>query len=352
MKHTSKTPPCSKSLEEILSEYDYDIPTHLIAQHPASPRDHARLLVYNKESGEISHDRFLHLSKYLPPKSVLVLNNTKVIPARLCVSKETGGKVELLYVFRKGTQLCFLSNKKLFLKEKLFVNKKNFFIVKMQNGKYWHCKPSFDPNKIIPFLEKYGKTPLPPYIKHSTLSSTESKKKYQSVFAKIAGSVAAPTASLHFTPRLLHALKTQGHSIVFVTLHVGLGTFAPLEDGNVRLGKLHEEWYSIDQKTDAILRTAKKNRRLIIAVGTTATRTLESAYGKRKKLEGTTDLFIREGYMFNFIDGLITNFHVPKSSLMMLVAALVGRKTLMRLYKTALRKEYMFFSFGDGMLII
>ena len=203
-------------------------------------------------------------------------------------------------------------------------------------------------------FEKYGNAPIPPYIKHTPLSSAELKKQYQTVFAKNSGSIAAPTASLDFTKRLLEKLRKTGISTQFVTLHVGLGTFAPLTEENITQGKLHKERYAIDSKTAAFLNRAKKEGRPIIAVGTTAVRALETASdkkGKLAKLSGETDIFIREGYRFRFTDGIITNFHVPRSSLLMLVSAFVGRERLFELYRKAMKKKFSFFSFGDGMLL-
>ena len=223
-----------------------------------------------------------------------------------------------------------------------------------KSGQFYFFKPSFPLFQVAEILKKYGATPLPPYIKHSPLTEKQKREQYQSVFAKTGLSVAAPTASLHFTKRLIGKLKKQGIGIAFVRLDVGLGTFAPLKEENIKSGKLHKEFYQIDKATAGFLNKAKQQGRPIIAVGTTAVRTLETSANKSgiKKLSGNTDLFISLGYKFKFVDGLITNFHVPKSSLLMLVAALVGIKNLLVLYQQALNKRFRFFSFGDGMLIL
>lgn len=341
--------------KNFLPNYDYSLPPQLIAQKPVSPRDSGRMLVYSRKSGEIKFDRFINLPKYLPSRAVLVFNQTKVIPARLVVQKETGGKAEILYVKTKGNTVYALSNKFLLPGTKLFFKRKLLFIVKQKKGKEYLLKPAFPVQKLSSVLLRHGKTPIPPYIKNTPLSEKALRKEYQSVFAKHNGSIAAPTASLHFTKRLLQKLKREGFDIAFVTLHVNLGTFAPLTENQLTEGKLHEEFYEIDSKTARFLNQAKKEGRSIIVVGTTVVRTLESASGAKsalRKLSSSTDLFIQEGYQFRFVDGIITNFHVPRSSLMMLISAFVGRKTLLTMYQNAIKKKLKFFSFGDGMLIV
>lgn len=233
------------------------------------------------------------------------------------------------------------------------MNGKPAFKVLGRDGKYLLLSPLFR-GSLRAVLEKHGDAPLPPYIKNSPLSKREQRQQYQTVFAKTPGSIAAPTASLHFTPRLLKSLKKAGIETAFVTLHVGLGTFAPLTAEHLKSGTLHEEEWFIDKKTAAQIERAKKEGRPVIPVGTTALRTLESAAAGRaiKKLRGKTNLFIREGYNFKIADGLITNFHVPKSSLLMLVAAFAGRKKIQTTYRHAIKHGYRFFSFGDGMLIL
>ncbi|MCX6735548.1 MAG: tRNA preQ1(34) S-adenosylmethionine ribosyltransferase-isomerase QueA [Candidatus Parcubacteria bacterium] len=351
-----------KSLEETLAEYDYEFDSALIAAEPASPRDSAKLLVYNRETGERFFDTFANIGKYLPKGAILVLNDTKVFPARLHVKKKTGGKVEVFYVGEKEGNILAITNHFLEVGEKVFLTDKVFFEALGKEDKIYTLKPSFLIKDVQKIFMKYGETPIPPYIKNTKLSETQLREKYQTVFAKNTGSVAAPTASLHFTNRLLAKLKKRGIQIEFVTLHVNLGTFAPLTEEALKTGKLHKEWYEIPEKTAKALIKAKKEDRPIIAVGTTTVRTLEQwAQNNYTGLpcvhrvvlcnSGETRLFIRPGDKFKFIDGMITNFHVPKSSLLMLVSAFVGREKLFELYQEAMQKDFRFFSFGDGMLL-
>lgn len=340
--------------QKLLNQYDYDFPAKLIAQAPATPREAARLLVYDRKTKKISHDTFKNLTEHLPKNSVLVFNQTKVIPARLTVTKPTGGQARLLYISHDDKYLKVLSDHKLHSILPLYWSDKKLFTVVKQEGQFYFLKPNFPIKNIYKVLEKYGQTPLPPYIKNSPLKGKKLRDQYQTVFAKTLGSVAAPTASLHFTKSLMAKLKKAGIDTVFVTLHVGLGTFAPLTENQAKTGKLHSEYYNIDKKVAKLLNKAKKDGKPIISVGTTVTRTLESASensGQLTKLSGNTDLFIRPPYKFKFISGMITNFHVPKSSLMMLVGSLVGRPKLLDIYKLAIKKSYRLFSFGDGMLI-
>lgn len=341
-------------LNNSLKKYNYSLPDDQIAQKPASPRDSAKLLVYDRKLKTVNFDTFANLPKYLPKNSILVFNNTKVLPARLTVTKLTGGKAKILYTETKNDLLEFISDRKLDIDSRVYLTPKTYFTVKNQYKNFYYLKPSFPIRDIFRVLKRYGRTPIPPYIKHSPLTETKLRQEYQTIFASKKGSVAAPTASLHFTKRLLIKLKKSGVKTAFVTLHVGLGTFAPLTKETIRNGKLHTEYYSIDKKAASFIYEAKKNGAKIIAVGTTVTRTLESATNSKGKIvngKSETRLFIKEGYKFKFIDGMITNFHVPKSSLLMLVSALVGRKKILDLYKTAIKNKLRFFSFGDGMLI-
>ncbi|MEK7481417.1 MAG: tRNA preQ1(34) S-adenosylmethionine ribosyltransferase-isomerase QueA [Patescibacteria group bacterium] len=340
-------------LETVLKQYDYTVPASLIAQAPASPRDSARLLVYVRKTGAIQHDTFRHLTNYLPPRAVLVFNETKVIPARFTVRKPTGGKAVLLYVRTEGKEIIAMADRPLPVGETVTLAPRVRFRVVSQE-KYARLAPLFSIARLPKVLERYGVTPIPPYIKHTPLSERALREKYQTVFARRRGSVAAPTASLHFTKRLLRDLKKAGHDIVFVTLHVNLGTFAPVKEEHWRRGKLHEEWYDIPRAAAVALNRAKKSGRPIVAVGTTVARTLESAAqnGCVRAGRRTTDLFIRPGYRFAFVDHLITNFHVPQSSLLMLVSAFASRKKILELYQKAMKKRFHFFSFGDGMLMV
>ncbi len=317
----------------LLEDYDYNFPKDLIAQKPVSPRDAARLFVYNRKSGEVTHDTFKNLAKYLPEDSVLVFNQTKVIPARFEVVKESGGHATLLYLDKVEGEWKVMSDRKLTVGSKVKISNYEFLISKQEEQFYF-----LRGKNLLRLLEKYGKAPTPPYIKRQG-----TRTEYQTIFAKTLGSVAAPTASLHFTAALMKKIKYKE----FITLHVGLGTFAPLTEEQLQSGTLHEEQYEIDAKTWARIMKAKKEGRPIIPVGTTSLRALESGPGKHR-----TSLFIQPGYKFKIADGLITNFHVPKSSLMMLVSALIGREKLMSLYQEAIAKQYRLFSFGDGMLIL
>ena len=361
-------------LEKLLKQYDYQLPKQLVAQSPAKPRDEARLLIYSKGDKNPRFDTFKNLAKHLPKNSVLVFNQTKVWPARLITQKVSadpfdsaqgrpehsrgGGKVELLYISHDKNHIKVLANKKLPIGTKVTVflgrEKQSPLQVVKKSNQFYYLKPAFPTSQIPNFLKKYGVTPLPPYIKHSPLTEKQKRKQYQSVFAKTGLSVAAPTASLHFTEKLMSRLKKRGIGIAFVNLDVGLGTFAPLKEENIKTGKLHREFYRIGKNTANFLNQAKKQGRPVIAVGTTATRTLEAAAKNLKltTLSGTTDLFIRPGYKFKFVDGLITNFHVPKSSLIMLVSAFIDREKLLAVYQQAINKHFRFFSFGDGMLIL
>lgn len=341
--------------ETYLSRYDYEFPEKLIANQPASPRDKARLLVYRKKENQIHYDTFSNLINYLPQNAILVFNQTKVIPARLFLKKETGGKVEVLFLDKTKNELKVISNLKLNLGAKLFLTNNIFFAVKAQEEKYYYLTPSFSIEKLESILEKYGFPPIPPYIKNIKLSRKALKEKYQSVFAKNKGAIAAPTASLHFTKRLIKKIRKSGIKIYFVTLHVGLGTFAPLTEEQLKSRKLHREYYEIDRKTADYLNYAKRQGKPIIAVGSTTLRALESAsnkMGELRKLSGETELFIKENYKLRFVKNLVTNFHVPKSSLLILLSAIIPRKRLMELYNMAIQQEFRLFSFGDGMLIL
>lgn len=340
----------------ILAKYDYLVPAEAIAQKPASPRDSSKFLVYDRASDKRMFDVFANLPCYLPKKAVLVFNETKVIPARMVLRKETGGKAVIIFIEKSGGNLIkVMSDRALRVGSRLELAKRIFFEVIKQEGKFYFLRPLFSMRDFPRILARYGITPIPPYIKKSPLSEDELRKKYQTVFARKTGSIAAPTASLHFTKRLMNKIKKAGASVKFVTLHVNLGTFAPLNKDHLEKGRLHEEFYSIGEQTARFLNKAKRERRPIIAVGTTVVRTLESAAdnsGKLAKLSGKTDLFIREGYKFKFVDQLITNFHVPRSSLLMLVSAFVPRKALLDIYSEAIARKFRLFSFGDGMYIM
>lgn len=343
----------STNFEHLLATYDYSVPPEAIAQAPVNPRDSAKLLVYDRASGKVAIDIFRNLAHHLPPQAVLVLNDTKVVPARLRLVRENGSTVEILYVRTDGGKIIALANKKLRPATALFHNNEQLFTVVAQVGKEYRLQPTFPIAEIFDVLDHVGIMPLPPYIKHSPLSPAQAREEYQTVFAHHPGSIAAPTASLHFTPELLAQLPTQGFSLAYLTLHVNLGTFAPLAPQQIREGRLHEEALTVTAETAGQLERARHDGRPLLPVGTTALRTLETAINHNKitATQGMTDIFIQPGYTFKATDGLITNFHVPRSSLLMLVAALVGREKLLELYALALKNDFRFFSFGDAMLI-
>ncbi len=340
--------------EELLKGYEYPLPESRIALRPSRPRDAAKLLVYRRSDHSAAIDRFRNLDKHLSKDSVLVINDTKVIPARL-ITKLGRDKVELFYVGRAPRGILrFMANRPLEKGTVLRLASARFRILGRED-RWYRVKPSFPAKRIYAVLERLGRTPLPPYLEGSPLTEKRRREEYQAVFASEKGSVAAPTASLHFTARLLDKLEKKGIKIVHVTLHVNLGTFAPLGVEHVTAGKLHSEEYEIAAAAARELNAAKRAKRPIVAVGTTVCRALESAAsssGRIRAGKGETRLFIREPYRFRFADSLITNFHVPRSSLMMLVAALVGREKLLELYALALKKKMRFLSFGDGMAIL
>lgn len=334
--------------------YDFKAPAQLIATAPASPRDAARLLAYEPVSGRVDIETFRQLTSHLERGTVLVLNETKVIPARLVLTKPTGGLARVLYLRTVGREIEVLSDRKLAIGERLQLAAGKSFLVTGQSGSTFTLRPSFSLGQLQPVMDRLGQTPLPPYLRHTALTEAERRRGYQTIFARVRGSVAAPTASLHFSPRLLAALRRAGVELRLVTLHVGLGTFAPLTTPQLRSGELHAEQYQVPASTAAAINRARREGWPVVAVGTTVCRALESAADGRGRVRagrGETRLFIRPGYRFKVVDGLITNFHVPRSSLMMLVAALIGRAELLRLYQLAVRKGLRLFSFGDGMLV-
>lgn len=336
--------------------FDYKLPKELIAQTPLEKRDSSRLLVLDKNTGKMKHEHFNNIINYLHKGDVLVLNNTKVIPARLIgIKEETGAVIELLLLKDIGndTWEC-LSKPAKRLKIGTIISfgegiLKAEVVEKYDEG-ITHVKLIYD-GILMEILDKLGTMPLPPYI-HETLKD---KDRYQTVYAKFPGSAAAPTAGLHFTKELLKEIEQKGITICYVTLHVGLGTFRPVEEENVLEHKMHSEYYQMDQETAEILNKAKEENRRIIAVGTTSTRTLETIAGlnngKFIATSGNTEIFIYPGYQFKAIDCLITNFHLPKSTLVMLVSALASREIILNAYKEAVNDKYRFFSFGDAMFI-
>jgi S-adenosylmethionine:tRNA ribosyltransferase-isomerase len=298
---------------------------------------------------------FSEIGKFLPKNAILVLNETKVVPAKLQLTRITGGVATVLVLGIHNGCLRVLCNRRLHTDEHLSLNEQYQFILGQSEGKERLLRPQFPIDQLSTILDQFGSMPLPPYIKHSPLSDEELKREYQTVFAKDAGSIAAPTASLHFTTELLDQLEQSGIQIARVTLHVHLGTFAPLREEQWKEGRLHREKYHMPDETVVILNNAKKEGRPIVAVGTTVVRTLESSTNENGVIvrpNGETSLFIQESYRFHMVDGLITNFHVPRSSLLMLVAAFTGRETLMDLYREAIDQKMRFYSFGDAMMVV
>ena len=330
--------------------YDYAFPESLVAHEPASPRDAARLLAYQRETGEIEHATFAELPRFVEPGSLLVMNDTRVVPARFLARKETGGMVRILFIRERDGLVEALADRPLPIGSHVMAGDGSRIDVVGKEGSTYLLRPEFP--DFPAFLEAHGSMPLPPYIRTS-LSEKETSEQYQTVFAKNDGSAAAPTASLHFTEELLELLRANGVEVAYVTLHVGLGTFAPLTDEAVERGSLHHELYEIPEETARAIGQAKADGRKVIALGTTVARALESAArdgfapGARE-----TDLFIRPGYAFQVVNQLITNFHVPRSSLMQLVASLTGREELLRIYGEAIERQYRLFSFGDGMIVL
>lgn len=334
------------------SDFDYQLPETSIAQTPLEPRDSSRLLVLDRRMGELEHRVFNEIGDYLNPGDLLILNQTRVIPARIYARKPTGGKVELLLLRKRDdlTWECLVGGKGLRVGSVVTVNEgPQAEITKVLNGSERLVKFS---ESIEPYLPKVGNVPLPPYI-HEKLEDPE---RYQTVYAREPGSAAAPTAGLHFTPRLLDELKANDVKVAYVTLHVGLDTFAPVTEDDPEEHKIHTEWCELSKETaDAINKTKQAGGR-VIAVGTTSVRTLESAAGvSRDEIQtyiGPTDLFILPGYQFKVVDAMITNFHLPKSTLIMLVSAFAGREKILETYETAVKEGYRFYSFGDAMLIL
>jgi len=334
-----------------LSDYNYNLPKELIAKYPVEPRDSCRLMVLNRKDKSIKHTIFRNIGDYLEKGDLLVLNDTKVIPARLIGRKETGSKIEIFLLRELGENVWEALGKnikRLKLGQKVIFGN-DFYCELLEKSKDGKIKVKLFADNVKEAINKYGHIPLPPYI--SREDEEKDRQLYQTVFARKEGAVASPTAGLHFTEELLNQLKEKGINITYITLHVGLGTFKPIKVEDITKHKMHEEYYSIpDESLNLIKETKEKNKR-VIAVGTTVVRALES-YGKTGKKEGYSDIYIYPPFQFKIIDALITNFHLPKSTLLLLVSAFAGRDFIMRAYKEAIKNKYRFFSYGDAMLII
>ena len=339
-----------------VKDFYYDLPQELIAQDPLEDRSSSRLMVLDKITGEVEHRHFKDITEYLRPGDYLVINNTKVIPARLYGVKEgTEAKIEILLLKRKENDIWETLVKP---GKKCKIGTKIVFGEGILTGEVVDIVE--EGNRLIQFhyegifeeiLDRLGQMPLPPYITHQL----QDKNRYQTVYAKYDGSAAAPTAGLHFTPELLQQVRDMGVEIAEVTLHVGLGTFRPVKETDVLKHHMHSEFYKIEQSEADKINKAKKEGHRVIAVGTTSTRTLESAADENGFLtekSGWTEIFIYPGYQFKVIDALITNFHLPESTLVMLVSALAGREHVLAAYETAVEEKYRFFSFGDAMFIV
>lgn len=339
-----------------VKDFYYDLPQELIAQDPLEDRSSSRLMVLDKITGEVEHRHFKDITEYLRPGDCLVINNTKVIPARLYGVKEgTEAKIEILLLKRKENDIWETLVKP---GKKCKIGTKIVFGEGILTGEVIDIVE--EGNRLIQFhyegifeeiLDRLGQMPLPPYITHQL----QDKNRYQTVYAKYDGSAAAPTAGLHFTPELLQQVRDMGVEIAEVTLHVGLGTFRPVKESDVLKHHMHSEFYKIEQSEADKINKAKKEGHRVIAVGTTSTRTLESAADENGFLtekSGWTEIFIYPGYQFKVIDALITNFHLPESTLVMLVSALAGREHVLAAYETAVEEKYRFFSFGDAMFIV
>ena len=336
----------------LVTDFDYELPQELIAQHPMEPRDHSRLLVVDKHTGKLEHKHFYDLVDYLHAGDVLVFNDTRVIPARLHGTKDTGAHVEVFLLTRKNAtdwEVLVRPGKKLQVGAKInFSDELSCEVIEHTDFGGRVVRFKYD-GIFEEILDRLGETPLPPYI----TAPLEDKERYQTVYNRERGSAAAPTAGLHFTKELLQKIKDKGCEEVFVTLHVGLGTFRPVSEAKIEDHKMHKEFYTVSQEAADAINKAKAEGRRIIAVGTTAVRTLEAAGadGTLKAGGNWTNIFIYPGYKFRFVDDLVTNFHLPQSTLLMLVSTLSTREIMLQTYKTAVEERYRFFSFGDAMFI-
>ena len=347
-----------------IEDYHYHLPEHLIAQQPLQERDHSRLLVMDRSTGALSHQVFHELETFLAPSDVLVVNNTQVIPGRIVGKKESGGRIEALILnyasgmrsAENGNQFdCMLkSSKRTRIGARLvFPEGLTAQVMERDDSIYrlsFSCEDDFRS-----VLDRIGQTPLPPYIKRDgNHTPRDDRANYQTVYASQKGAIAAPTAGFHFTEALMHRLEDKGVTLAPITLHVGYGTFLPVRVQDIRTHRMHSEWFSIPKETAETISRARQEGRRVVAVGTTSIRTLEFAMGEdntMRSMTGPCDLFIYPGYRFRVVDAMITNFHLPKSTLLMLVSAFAGRNNILAAYQTAIQEKYRFYSYGDAMLI-
>lgn len=338
------------------SDFYFDLPQELIAQTPITPRDHSRLLHLNKESGEVSHHHFYDILNFLNEGDLLVVNDSRVLPARLYGQNQKGGDLEILLLNCREEnvwEMLVKPGKRAKVGYTLSFGggllKGEIIDVTEEGNRI--CRFTYDAKNIYEVLDEIGQMPLPPYI----TEKLSDKERYQTVYSNEIGSAAAPTAGLHFTNELMQKLNDKGIKIAKVTLHVGLGTFRPVKEDDILNHKMHSEHYCLPKETADLINETHKNGKRVIAVGTTSCRTLEASatkLGKTAEDDDDTSIFIYPGYKFKVIDGLITNFHLPESTLIMLVSALAGRENVLNAYETAIKEKYRFFSFGDAMLIL
>lgn len=351
----------------LISEYDYNLPEELIAQMPADKRDNSRMMVLNRKDRTISHKHFYDIVDFIEPNTLLVMNNTKVLPARLIGHKDTGAKIEVFLLKQNSKMQDEHENWEVLIKPSKRVKPDTIIkisdelsvraIKRLEENGEWLVELIFNGNNVLDVLHRNGNIPLPPYIERKIPNEDLKKldfERYQTVYAKDEGSVAAPTAGLHFTKEILKKLENKGVELAYVTLNVGLGTFRPVQCENVENHKMHSETFEISEKAAEQINRAKAEGKKIVAVGTTTVRTLETAYKKFgciKACHDHSELFIYPPYEFKVIDNLITNFHLPKSTLLMLVSALAGKDFIFEAYKEAIENKYRFFSYGDCMYI-
>ena len=351
----------------LISEYDYNLPEELIAQMPADKRDNSRMMVLNRKDRTISHKHFYDIVDLIEPNTLLVMNNTKVLPARLIGHKDTGAKIEVFLLKQNSKMQDEHENWEVLIKQSKRVKPDTIIkisdelsvraIKRLEENGEWLVELIFNGNNVLDVLHRNGNIPLPPYIERKIPNEDLKKldfERYQTVYAKDEGSVAAPTAGLHFTKEILKKLENKGVELAYVTLNVGLGTFRPVQCENVENHKMHSETFEISEKAAEQINRAKAEGKKIVAVGTTTVRTLETAYKKFgciKACHDHSELFIYPPYEFKVIDNLITNFHLPKSTLLMLVSALAGKDFIFEAYKEAIENKYRFFSYGDCMYI-
>lgn len=352
---------CKYNILMLISEFDYELPEELIAQKPTEKREQSKMMVLNKENHIIEHKNFFNIVDYLDENCILILNNTKVMPARLYGYKDTGAKIEIFLLKEKENhnwEVLIRPSKRvkigtiIKISDELSVE----ILEPLEDAGKWLVKMIYEGN-IFEILHKVGNIPLPPYIERK-MADDEIKKldfeRYQTVYAQDEGSVAAPTAGLHFTQYILEQLKNKGVEIGYVTLNVGIGTFRPVKCDNILDHKMDSESFEISEETAELINRAKREGKKLVAVGTTTVRTLETAFkqfGEIKACKSASELFIYPPYEFKVVDKLITNFHLPKSTLLMLVSALAGREFIIKAYEEAVKQKYRFFSFGDAMFI-